>query len=162
MDSLSVAPLTLSLSVPVTAAGTTSTLSTTNAINVAIKGKSFTHAAWANQAPPTTDANTGVAFPAIPANFGAVILIGLNAAGTLGAAQSGLQALDTSGNFIIAPQFPELPDSFCPFAYEVIKAGATASSAPGWVFGASNQAAVTGITYALQDICTVPGRPQVS
>jgi hypothetical protein len=162
MDFLAGSPLTLNLSVPVTAAGTTTTLSTTNAINVSIKGKAYSHAALTNAATPTTDANTGAAFPAIPANFGAAILIGINAAGSLGAVQGGLQALDVNGNFIVSPQFPELPDSYCPFAYEVIKAGSTASSSPGWVFGSSNQSGVTGITYALQDICTIPSRPQVS
>lgn len=162
MDNLAIASLSLVFSVPVTAAGTTSTISTTNAINFCIKSKSYTKAALSNAATPTVDINTGVAFPAIPANFGAVIVIGVNAAGTLAASQSGLQALDVNGNFIIAPQFPQLPDTFAPFAYEVVKAGATASSAPGWVFGSSNQASVTGITYAFQDIAMALSRPQVS
>ena len=162
MDVLAQSPFTANFSAPVVAAGSTSTLTGTNAITYAIKGKMYTKAALSNTPTPTTDATTGAAFVPIPAGYGAAILIGLNAAGTLLAAQGGLQALDVNGNFVIAPQFPQVPDTFCPIAYEIIKAGATASSSPGFVFGTNNQASVTGITYALADISTVPARPQVS
>lgn len=161
MDNLAFAPATFNFSVPVIAAGTTSTLSSTNAVNYAIKGKAYTKAALSNVATPTLDVNTGLAFTAIPAGYGSVFLIGLTAAGALVVAQGGLQALDVSGNFIVAPQFPQLPDSAVAIAYEVIKAGATASSAPGFVFGVSNQSAVTGITYSFQDIVTPLSRPVV-
>lgn len=162
MDSLFQTPLTMCVSKAVLAAGTTSTLSSTGAINFCIKGKAYTHAALSNTATPTTDAVTGAAFNAIPANYGAVIAIGFNAAGTLIAAQGPLQALDATGNFINAPQFAPIPDTMCAIGYEVIKAGSTASSAPGFVFGTSNQASVTGITYTLVDLMTMPDRPQVA
>lgn len=161
MDYLSQVPLTLCTLKATLAAGTTSTLSSTGTIYYSIRGKAYSHAALSNTATPTTDATTAAAFVPIVTNTGAVIVIGFNAAGTLKAAQGPLQALDTSGLFINSPQFPALPDDFCPVGYEVIKAGSTASAA-GWVFGTNNQASVTGITYTLVDVMTLPDRPQVS
>lgn len=161
MDNLQMIPLTLALGKATLAAGTTSTLSSTGTLAYAIKGKAYSKAALSNTATPTTDAVTGAAFVPIVTNKGAIIVIGYNAAGSLIAAQGSIEALDASGNFINAPQFPVIPDTMCPIGYEVIKAGATAS-ASGFVFGTSNQASVTGITYALTDVVTLPDRPQVS
>lgn len=161
MDTLAQTPQTFCTMKATVAAGTTSTLSSTGTVYYCINGKAYSHAALSNTATPTTDATTAAAFVPITTNMGAVIVIGFNAAGTLKAAQGGLQALDVAGNFIVSPQFPALPDDFCPIAYQVIKAGATAS-ASGWIFGTSNQASVTGITYAIQDLMTMPGRPQVA
>lgn len=161
MDSLAQNPLTICLGKATLAAGTTSTLSSTGTLAFAIKGKAYSHAALSNTATPTTDATTGVAFVPITTNYGAVIVIGFNAAGTLIASQGPLQALDATGAFILAPQFPTIPDTMCPIGYEVIKAGSTAAAA-GWVFGTNNQASVTGITYTLVDLVTMPDRPQVS
>ena len=162
MDILQIMPLTLALVKATVVAGTTSTLSNTGAVSYAIRGKAYSRAAMVNAATPTVDATTGLAFTPIPANFGAVIVIGTNAAGVLKACQGPMQALDVAGQFIAAPQFPMLVDDFCPFAYEVIKAGPTASSAPGFVFGTNNQAGVTGITYTLVDVIGLPDRPQIS
>lgn len=161
MDALAQLPLTLCLGKATLAAGTTSTLSSTGTLPFAIKGKAYSHAALSNTATPTTDATTGAAFMPIPTNYGAVIVIGFNATGTLIAAQGPLAALDSAGNFVTAPQFPAIPDTMCPIGYEVIKAGSTAAAA-GFVFGTSNQASVTGITYTLVDVCTLPDRPQVA
>jgi len=161
MDQLQAIPLTLALGKAVLAAGSTSTLSSTGTLPFAIRGKAYSHAALSNTATPTTDANTGLAFVPVVTNKGSVFVIGYNAAGDLKCAQGSIEALDASGAFINAPQFPVLPDNFCPIGYEVIKAGATASAA-GWIFGTSNQAAVTGITYTLVDVVGLPDRPQVS
>ena len=161
MDNLQQVPLIMCTMKATVAAGTTSTLSSTATIYYCIRGKAYSRAALSNTATPTTDATTGAAFVPITTNTGAVIVIGLNAAGTLKASQGGLQALDAAGNFVVTPQFPALPDDFCPIAYEVIKAGSTASAA-GWVFGTNNQASVTGITYAITDLMTLPDRPQVA
>ena len=161
MDALQQIPLTMCTMKATLAAGTTSTLSSTGTVYFSIKGKAYSHAALSNTATPTTDATTAAAFVPITTNNGAVIVIGFNAAGTLIASQGPLQALDTSGLFMIAPQFPSLPDTFCPIGYEVIKAGSTAS-ASGWVFGTNNQASVTGITYSLIDVMTLPDRPQIA
>lgn len=161
MDNLQTIPLTLALGKATLAAGTTSTLSSTGALAYAIRGKAYSRAALSNTATPTTDANTGIAFLPVVTNKGSVFVIGYNAAGGLVAAQGSIEALDSSGNFIYAPQFPVVPDTMCPIGYEIIKAGSTAS-AGGWVFGTSNQASVTGITYTLVDVVTLPERPQVS
>jgi hypothetical protein len=160
MDALQFVPVTLCLGKATLAAGTTSTLSSTGTLNFAIRGKAYSHAALSNTATPTTDAATGLSFTGVSANQGTVIVIGFNAAGTLIAAQGAVQALDVSGNFLVAPSFPSIPDTMCPIGYEVIKAGATAVGT--WTFGTNNQAAVTGITYTLVDVVSMPDRPQVS
>lgn len=162
MNNLENIPLTLALGKATLAAGTTSTLSSTGTLGYAIKGKAYSHAALSNTATPTTDANTGLAFNPVPANKGSVFVIGYNAANALKCVQGSIVDLDASGAFIQAPQFPVLPDDFCPIGYELIKAGSTASSAPGWVFGTSNQSSVTGITYTFVDVIGLPDRPQVS
>lgn len=161
MDNLQFYPVTLCLTKATLAAGTTSTLSSTGTIPYSIRGKAYSKAALANTATPTVDSTTGLAFAPILPNTGAVIVIGLNAAGALVACQGAAQALDVAGNFLYSPQFPIVPDTVCPVAYQVIKAGSTAS-ALGFVFGTSNQAGVTGITYTLVDVVSLPDRPQVA
>lgn len=161
MDVLQSLPVTIALGKAVLAAGTTSTLSSTGTLPYAIRGKAYSRAALSNTATPTTDANTGLAFTPVVTNKGSVFVIGYNAAGSLLACQGSIEALDAAGLFINAPQFPVLPDNFCAVAYEVIRAGSTASGA-GWVFGTSNQSAVTGITYALVDVVSLPDRPQIA
>lgn len=155
MDRLQQTPLTGAVSLGVLAAGTTSTISTTNAVNFAIKGKGYTHAALTNQATPTTDANTGAAFVGVKKGYGSVFVYGFNAAGTLLCAQGEVVALDTSDSTYAwkhKPQLPALPDDFCPFGILTILAGSTADATTGWVQGTSNQASVTGITYARTDV----------
>ena len=159
--------LTGCLSIPVLAAGTTTTVSTTNAIDYAIRGKGYTVAALTNQATPTTDAVTGAAFLGVKKGYGSVFVYGYNAAGTLSCAQGSIVVLDTSSSTYAwgtaYPQFPGLPADFCPFAYLTILAGSTADATTGWVQGTSNQASVTGITYARHDVALgMPDRPQTS
>lgn len=160
-DNLTSIPATMSFFKATVAAGTTSTLSNTGTINYCIRGKAYAKTAMTNATTPTTDIVTGAAFVPVTTNKGSIFVIGLNAAGTLLCAQGSLENLDSAGLFISAPQFPVLPDNFCPIAYEVIKAGSTAAAA-GWIFGTGNQASVTGITYAIQDINTLPDRPQIA
>lgn len=141
-------------------AGTTTTINTTGVVIYAILGKAYYKAQLSNGATPTTDAVTGLAFLPVPANFGSVYTIGFNAAGTLQVVQGDVNALDAQGRFMIAPQFGPIPNDFCAIGYLVIKAGSTASASPGWVFGTSNQAGVTGITYSMQNCILLPDRPQ--
>lgn len=154
MDRLLQTSLTGATTLAVLAAGTTSTISTTNAITGAIRGKGYTHAAYTNQATPTTDANTGAAFVGVKKGYGSVFVYGINAAGTLLCAQGEVIALDTSSSTYTwkqKPQLPALPDDFLPFGALTILAGSTADATTGWVQGTSNQASVTGITYARTD-----------
>lgn len=162
MDIQSAAPVTQCMSKVALAAGTTSTLSNTGTTTYAIRGKAYSKAAMTNAATPTTDAATGLPFVPVPANQGCAFLIGFNAAGSLLAVQGGLVPLNAAGQFMSAPVFGGPPNDFCPIGYLIIKAGATASSAPGWTFGTSNMSGVTGITYTFVDLVGIPDRPQIS
>lgn len=163
-------PLTLCLGKVTLAAGTGSSLSNTGTTVYAIEGKAFSKAAMANVATPTLDWSTGLAFLPVPANYGSIYLIGFDSGANLRAIQGTVVPLDNLGAFINAPQFGgtgpagsgSTNNDFCPIGYLVIKAGATASSAPGWVFGTSNMSAVTGITYTFVDVIGMPDRPQIS
>ena len=145
------------------AAGTTTTVSSTGTINYAIKGKAYSASALSNAATPTTDALTGNAFVGVKKGFGSVFVYGLNAAGSLLCAQGQVVALDSNYAFSTYPQFPELPDNFCPIGYMTILAGSTADATTGWIQGSANQASVTGITYNRQDVALgMPDRPQAA
>lgn len=147
------------------AAGTTSTVSSTGTVHYAIKGKAYSASALSNTATPTTDANTGAAFVGVKKGYGSVFVYGLTAAGALACAQGSVVPLNTVGTYTwdAAPQFPALPDDFCPIGYLTILAGSTADATTGWVQGTSNQASVTGITYARQDVALgMPDRPQTA
>lgn len=155
-------PLTMCLSKVTLAAGTTTTLSTTGTTTFTIRGKAYTKTAITNGATPTTDAATGNAFIPVPANFGSIFMVGLTAAGALAVVQGTVVPLDTAGAFINAPSFGALPLDFCPIGYLVIKAGSTASAAPGWLFGTNNNSSVTGITYTFVDVTGETDRPQIA
>lgn len=144
------------------AAGTTTTVTTTTAATYCIQGKIYVQgAAWTNKAHPTTDSNSGVAFTNIPANYGGVIVYGTDSGGTnLLAVQGKTVPLNDSGAFVTAPDFPAIPDSMCPLFYLTIKCGSTATN--GWTPATSNQASVTGVTYARADVSVLPPRPQIS
>ena len=163
-DNFAFSPITQCMTKVALAAGTTSTINTPGSpagVTVyAIRSKAYSRAAGANLATPTTDFTTGIAFPGITANNGAVVMVGFDAAGTLRACQGPIQALDVSGNFILLPQFPVLPDTMCPVGYIVLKAGATAVGS--FVFGTNNLSAVTGLTYSFADVIGLPDRPQAS
>lgn len=160
-DAYSNAPQTASYAKAAVVAGTTTTITTTVTAMYAIKGKIYTKTAITNGATPTTDAATGLAFVPIPfPSFGCVFLWGLDAAGAQKVTQGSINALDASGNFIVAPQFGSVPETMCPLAYIVVQLGATAVAT--WTFGTNNLSGVTGVTYTFVDISTLPGRPQVS
>lgn len=184
MDYQSAIPATVCLTKVVLAAGTTTTLSSTNAATFGIKGKAYVQgSAWTNQATPTTDFSTGNAFIPIPiplsspnlpgvpnsaAGYGCVFTVGLDHSGTMRVAQGQIAALDGNGAFITAPQFGGVgPDGsgttdndFVPIAYIIVKLGASAVAT--WTFGSSNMSSVTGVTYIFQDLITLPDRPQTS
>ena len=143
---------------PVLAAGTTSTVSTTNAIQSSIKGKSYTRAALTNQATPTTDKVTGAAFPALSANQGTMVILGVDTGGNIVAAQGSIEPLDGNGAFINLPQPPPpLPNDCAPWGYILLKAGSTLSGT--WRFGTNNLSSVTGMTYTFGDLDSYPNRP---
>lgn len=164
-DQLATPPLTMCVSkATLAASGAATTWSTTGATLYAIKGKAYSTAAGSSAASPTSDAAKGTTFASAPlaANTGTVFVWAYNGGGTAATAvrvaQGTVEALDVAGNFINAPQFPNMSDDLCPFAYTIVRAGSTASA---WTFGTSNWNA-TGITVAHQDLMTLPGRPQVA
>jgi hypothetical protein len=156
--------LTISHANAVVGAGTTSTYSTTASSACTIGGKWATVlTAQTNAATPTTDVVTAAAFNAVAINKASVFVFGINAAGSIKVAQGSVEDTEvgittTAGAFKNAPQFPMLPDDFCPLAYVLVRAAPSASS---WTFGTSSWTA-TGITTAFVNINTLPDRPQIS
>lgn len=161
MDQLSRQPITMCLSKVTLAAGTTTTISTTGTTTYAIRGKAYTKAAITNGATPTTDHATGLAFNPVPANYGSIFSVCLDASGAVQVIQGSVTPLDASGAFIQAPQFGPLTEDVAMIGYIVIKAGSTASASPGWLFGTNNLSSVTGITYTFVDVVGTPDRPQI-
>lgn len=138
--------------------GAVATFTTAAAVIFSIVGKAFSKAAVAGGAAPTVDGVTGLPMTLV-ANFGTVVLWCLDAAGNVKCVKGSTEALDASGNFGCAPQFPILPDTLTPFAYSVHKAGATTVGT--WTFGVSLWNA-TGMSHAAQDILALPTRPQIA
>lgn len=141
-----------------TATGAETVYDTTVTINYVIDGKIATKTAVTDGVTPTTDYNTGAAFLPLTASQGCVMVWGLSSGGTVRVMQGGVVSLDASGNFIAAPQFPPIPAGVTPFAYQVLKAGASAGTI---TFGSSNWNA-TGFTNTIVNVALLPSRPQVS
>lgn len=156
--------MTMNMANAVLAAGTTSTYSTTNTTECVIKGKwATTLTAQTNTASPTTDAFTGAAFTALGDNQVTVMVWGVNAAGAIQVCQGTIQdtatgVTTTPGTVHTAPQFPKLPDDFCPIGYSVHK---TAPSASAWTPCTSAWAA-TGVTSTFVNVAVLPDRPQIA
>lgn len=163
-NSLDMRGVTLNTTNAGLAAGTTSTYTTTATTACLIQGKwGTTLAAQTNTATPTTDVNTGAAFVAQTDNTACVYVFGVNAAGAIKVAQGSVVDTETgvtttAGAFKVGPQFPTLPDDFCPLGYVLIR---TAPSASDWTFGSSNWDA-TGVTDAWVNVGQLPLRPQTS
>ncbi len=145
--------------------GTTSTYTTTATTVCSIGGKFATGlSAQTNTASPTTDAATGAAFVPLGDNQATVLVWGINAAGAIQLAQGSIEDTATgvttvAGAFLKAPQFPNLPDDFCPIAYGLVR---TAPSASAWTAGTSSWTA-TGITCStFVNVSVLPARPQTS
>jgi len=151
-----------------TATGAETVHDTTVLLNYAINGKGYTKSGTnADQATPTTDYNTGLAFPVLVGGAsvagaygqGCQVVWAYTSTGAVKCMMGPRQALDSAGNFIVTPQYPNVPKDVCPFAIQTLKAGATA--AVNISFGTSNWNA-TGFTNAIDDIFVLPSRPQVS
>lgn len=146
-------------------AGTTSTYTTTATTAGVINGKWITGlAAQTATATPTTDATTGAAFVALAVNQCCAIVFGTNAAGVIKMSQGPILGTltgvtTTVGGFLDAPQFPALPDDFCPMAYTLVR---TAPSAAAWTPGTSSWTASGVSATTFQNVSTLPSRPQIS
>jgi hypothetical protein len=113
--------------------GSTSTYTTTATSECSIDGKWATGLpAQTNTATPTTDAVTGAAFVAQTDNTAAAYVFGITAAGAIAVAQGPVTPTEvgvttTAGAFINRPQFPTLPDDFCPIGYLFVRTAPSAS-----------------------------------
>lgn len=151
-----------------TATGAVTTHDTTVTIDYVLDGVIASKTAITTGATPTTDYVTGAAFPPIVGGGsvdgaygnGCIVLWGLIAGGTVKCIQGRQQALDVNGNFITAPEMPYFPSTFVPFAYQVLKAKATAS-ATAIVFGTALWNA-TGFSNVIKNVTLLPVRPVVA
>ncbi len=144
--------------------GTTSTYTTTATTTAVIDGVFGTGlTAQTNTASPTTDAATGAAFVAMGDNKATVLVWGVNLAGAIQLCQGSIEDTEvgvttTAGAFIKAPQFPDLPDDFCPIAYNLVR---TAPSASDFTPGTTSWTA-TGVTCSTaKNISVLPSRPRI-
>lgn len=143
------------------AAGTTSTLTTANAQEFSIMGKSYKKAATSNEVTPTTDAITGAAFLPIAAGKGSVFSICRDVAGGLKVIQGQIVDLSPLGAFVHAPWFGPSSNDLAPIGYILVRAAVGAAT---WTFGTSN---LTGppsnVTIAYVDcVDGLPSRPQIA
>lgn len=152
-----------------TAAGAETVYDTTVTIQYMIRGKfSTAKTAVTDGVTPVADYNTGLAFPVLVGGAsvagaygnGCIVVWGMIADGTVKCMMGPHAPLGLGGTFINAPQFPAIPADVCPFAYQVLKAGATAS-ATAIIFGTANWNA-TGYTNSIKNIGVLPDRPQIA
>lgn len=146
-----------------TATGAETVHDSTVAMPFCINGKLYAKSGTnVDQTTPTTDHNTGVAFPGLVGKAaggqGTVVVWAYNSSGTVKCMMGSIETIDADGNFVIPPQFPYVPDDVCPFAYQVLKQQDSATTV---VFGTSNWNA-TGFTNAINNVMQLPDRPQVA
>lgn len=102
---------------------------------------------------------TSTAFTAQNASTAAVYVFTLDASGNVGVAQGPVKAwTDTSANST-ALDFPALPDTVTPFAYVVIKNGATGSA---WTFGTGLWNATGVVVDPVVNVSLLPGSEAIT
>jgi hypothetical protein len=165
-DNLNInAGITINTTSAALVAGTTSTVTSTVTTAQVINGKfGTTLGAMTNAASPTTDAATGLAFNSLKPNQCCALVFGVNLAGTLGMCQGEIIGTNTGvtttvGSLLNDPQFPGLPDDFCPLAYTIVR---TAPSAATWTPGSSSWTASGVSCSTFRNVAQLPNRPQAS
>ena len=140
------------------AVGTTTTLTTGAVQYFSIKGKGYTKAATSNEASPTLDSNTGVAFLPVPVGYGSVFTICRDSGAALRAVQGEIVALDSSELFTHLPQRAGVPNTLAPIGCVTVKVGLSGAA---WTFGSSNFAGPpTDVVFVFTDfIGGQPSRP---
>lgn len=148
-----------------TATGAETVYDTTVVIPVMINGKIYRKAAVTDGASPTTDGVTGDAitltYDSGTAAYGqgTVVVWCMNISGTVSVVKGETHSLNAAGAFIVAPEFPTIPDTLAPFAYMIIKYNVTSAST--FTFGTSNWNA-TGTTLTIVNVGVLPDRPQIA
>lgn len=149
MNASELAGLTVCANDQAVIAGTTTTLTLSTAKDYVIAGKTYTQATTTNVQPSLIDLNTGVTLAGIAPGYGACLVIGTtsSASTTLRVVQGPVQPLGantaayTPGAFAVNPQFPHMPDDFCPFGWVIVKVATDYTSGATYVFGSSNTTA---------------------
>ena len=177
MNASQMSGLTISSGDQACIAGSTTTITLSTAKDYCIDGKAYTQATTTNVQPNTTDLNTGATLAGIAAGYGAVIVIGTtsSASTTLRMVQGAVQPLGadtaayTPGAFEVNPQFPSMPDDFCPFGYVVVKVATDYTTGASYVFGSSNttatgaqNSAATAHANTFTSVMALPPRPVAS
>lgn len=157
------------------AAGSTTTMTAGTVIAYCINGKAAIQGATSAVQPAATDANTGVALAGIPAGYGAVVVFGYSVptSTTMQMVQSEIVPLNpnsaayTPGTFVTLPEWPAIPDTFCPVGYATVKVATDYTAGAKYVFGTSNTtatgaqgAAATAHANLFTSIMVLPDRPQ--
>lgn len=157
--------LTMSFASAVLSFPSTSTYTTTTSTAAQFKGAWGTPlTAQTAQATPTADAATGLAFPTLAANQATVVVLGVNKAGAIKMCQGSIVPTEvgvttTAGAFILAPQFPIVPDDFAPLGYALVRTSPTGSA---FTAGTTSWTASGITTSAVTQIGTMPERPQIA
>jgi hypothetical protein len=149
MNASELAGLTVCANDQACIAGGTTTITLSTAKDYVIAGKTYTQATTTDVQPNTTDLNTGVTMAGISPGYGAAIVIGAtsSASTTLRMVQGAVQELEANtsayhpGAFKVNPQFPSLPDDFCPFGWVIVKVATDYTAGSTYVFGSSNTTA---------------------
>ena len=167
MDTLAQRPITFNhLNAGLTLTGSATTYTTAANTSTSIDGKFSTVLSSGANASPTTDAVTGAAFVAVTANKCCCLVWGVNASGAIKLAQGPIidtyvGVTTTVGAFLNAPQFPPIPDNFCPIAYTLVRVSPTGSTFTP-VTGSKNWDA-SGISCTTpQNVSVLPSRPQIA
>ena len=93
------------------------------------------------------------------AGEGCVMVWALKDDATVVVFQGPISDLNADGDFTIAPDFPTIDlTTYCPFAYQILKHTANASTI---TFGTSNWNA-TGFTNVIHNVLELPSRPQIA
>lgn len=144
-------------------AGTGFSFTSTATTNAVINGKfTATLGAQTNAATPTVDSATNLPFNALPPGNCCSLVFGITSNGTMQMVQgkviaTGAGSGNTPGSLINDPQFPGLPNDFCPLAYTVVRTAPTASP---WTPGASAWTATGVVASTFQNVAQLQNRPQ--
>jgi hypothetical protein len=140
-----------------TATGAETVHDTTVTIDYVLNGVIASKTAITDGATPTTDYVTGSGIT-LTASKARVVVWGLIDGGTVKVIAGDIVDWDGVA-FKVAPPFPDIPDTFVPFATQLIKGASDVSGT--WDFGVDNWSA-TGITSSIKNVMVLPSRPRTA
>jgi hypothetical protein len=146
-------------------AGTVASFTTTAATNAVVNGKFTTPlGVQTNAALPAVDSATGLAFVPLTPNQCCTLVFGVSSAGVLQLVQGKVIGCNVGNQYIPGsllndPQFPGLPNDFCPIAYTIVK---TSPLTPTWTPGVSSWTGAGVVFSPFQNVSQLPNRPQAS